>query len=275
MQILPVNYNNYNCNNGTQSFKAYSTRAFKENGDFAYKTLSNFFRADINWPKFMDFIINKYKNVDKVNVVSHACSVGYEPYSFLLLLINTLGEDNIKKFVPVIARDIDKDAIKYAQKGELEATIHELAMTEHYGSIFAFKNRYYNENIFPKFFEVSRLEKPTIYEDLERGWENKYLISCKPNIKKYVDFRQSDIFDDKDLISKENTILLFRNVWRYLGQDGIDKLSDFLANNMKKSSLLVIGEFDVANHIDEMLINKGFKDTLYYRDEHHIFEPPC
>jgi chemotaxis methyl-accepting protein methylase len=147
-------------------------------------------------------------------------------------------------------------------------------MTEHYGSIFAVKNRYYNEDIFRKFFKVSYLEEPTNYECLEKGWENKYILSCKPDIKKYVDFQQSDIFDDKDLISKENTILLFRNVWRYLGDDGIDKLSDFLAKNMKKSSILVIGEFDRANHIDTILTNKGFKDTLYYRGEHHIFEPP-
>ena len=274
MQILPINYNTYNCNNRTQSFKAYSTKVCKDNGKLAYRTLSNFFRADIVWPKFIEFIVAKYKNVDKVNVVNHACSVGYEPYSFLLLLINAIGEENIKKFVPVIARDIDEDVIKYAKVGKLEATYSEYAMADHYGGRFALKNRYYNENIFPKFFKTSYLKKPKTYEDLEDGLENEYIISCKKNIKKYVDFRRSDIFEDKDLISKENTILLLRNVWRYFGEEGIDKLSDFLANNMKKSSLLVIGGFDLANHIDEILINKGFQDTLYYHDEHHIFEPP-
>lgn len=274
MQILPINYNTYNCNNRTQSFKSYSTKVCNGGGELAYRTLSNFFRADIVWPKFIEFIVAKYKNVDKVNVVNHACSVGYEPYSFLLLLINAIGEENIKKFVPVIARDLDKDAIEYAKAGNLEVTYPEYAMASHYGSRFALKNGYYKDDIFHKFFNDFKLKKPTFYEDLERGLENEYVVSCKDNIRQYVDFQQSDIFDDKALISKENTILLFRNVWRYLGHDGIDKLSDLLANSMKKTSLLVIGEFDVANHIDEILINKGFKDTQYSREEHHIFEAP-
>ena len=66
-----------------------------------------------------------------------------------------------------------------------------------------------------------------------------------------------------------------RNVWPYFGDDGIDKLIDFLAKNIKKSSLLVIGDFDIKGHVDEKLMNRGFKDTLYHKFyEHQIFEPP-
>ena len=121
---------------------------------------------------------------------------------------------------------------------------------------------------------------------------NEFLISFNLKQKNGVHFEQSDIFNDKDLISKDNTILLFRNAWKYLGEDGIDRLSDFLANNMKKSSILVIEDISdrpeefkkfcidyvidyIQNNIDKILIRKGFKDTLYDKyGEPLIFEAP-
>ena len=279
MQVNYINCNSYDnsykYNNRTTDFKARSTKVLKENGDIAYRTLSNFYRADLNWRRFVDYIINKYKNVDKVNIINHACSAGYETYSLLMLLINTLGEENCKKFFPIIARDVDNDVIKYAKKGKLEATPAEYGFAYNFGSVF--QSHYYKEDIFNDYCKVSRLKKPSNYDDLKDDdcGANEYLISFYPKLKNYINFQQSDVFNDKDLINKENTILLLRNVWPYFGDDGIDKLIDFLAKNMKKSSLLVIGNFDIKGHVDEKLMNRGFKDTLYHKFyEHQIFEPP-
>lgn len=256
MKIIPINnYNKYN--NCQPSFKAYSTEVLLKDGKIAYKTLSNFYRADIHWVNFVNYIIHKYRNVDKVNIVNHACSAGYEPYSLLMLLIKTLGEES-KKFLPIIARDIDEDIINFAKNCKLPVANLELSMTKYHGG-----------DIFNKNFEVSRIQ------DAGGGvWNDRYIVSCNTNLRQNIDFCKSDIFNDKDFINKENTVLLFRNVWKYLGVEKIAKLADFLGENMKQSSVLVIGEFDIANHVDEILVNRGFRSSNCMFNEQLIFEAP-
>ncbi len=249
-----INYSN--SNNKSQNFRGYSANVYKD-GSLAYKTLSCFYRADLHWVKFVNYIIDKYKGVDKVNILNHACSAGYEPYSMLMLLMKNLGK-NSKKYLPIIARDIDSDMINLAKHCNLPVDSLELSVL---------KNK--SGNVFDDNFEVKKIENAKI-----RVLDNKYIVSCKTDLKDNIKFCQSDVFKDKALINKENTILLFRNVWMYLGAKNISELADFLATNMKKSSILVIGDFDIANHIDEILVDRGFKGNVCKGNENYVFEAP-
>ena len=263
MRINPINYNNYDCRKQNPSFSAYATMACK-NDKLLYKTETGFFRGDLLWDNFLNYILRKFTNTeDKVNIVNHACSAGYETYSLLIMLMNKLSRHDYQRFFPIIARDIDAGAIKYAKQGVFQAGSPELRLLNQYG-----------EDTFDNNFQVESLENPRnlSWATGNLSWYNKYKITCNENIRQYIDFAESDIYNDKDLISKKNTILLCRNFWPYLGEEKCCKLAGFLAENIGENSSVVIGDFDCAFDIDLLLEAKGFKNVLGL--EHHVFEAP-
>ena len=101
--------------------------------------------------------------------------------------------------------------------------------------------------------------------------ENYYQATLQTDLNKYIDFGVSDIFDDKELISKENTILICRNFWPFLGDEKISELAFFLANNMKSSSLIMIGDFDYSHGINKLLESYGFRR---YDLSDYVYEAP-
>ena len=74
------------------------------------------FRSDIEWNLFSHFVEKKFENVDKVNVYDFGCSDGSEAYTFLISLLDFCNSGTAKKFVPIKAYDIDKEAIRRAKK---------------------------------------------------------------------------------------------------------------------------------------------------------------
>jgi chemotaxis methyl-accepting protein methylase len=88
-----------------------------------------FFRYDLNtahtnkhttdgtWKGFRRTIIDNFKNAPKVNVYDFASSDGSEAYSFILSLLDELGEEEAQKFFPIQAYDIDSKMVSIAQGG--------------------------------------------------------------------------------------------------------------------------------------------------------------
>lgn len=76
-------------------------------------------REDVDWKKFVHFIDKKYKNQDKVKINCFACSDGSEPYSLAIHLINELGIQKAKKFLPIEASDISEPVINEAKTGKI------------------------------------------------------------------------------------------------------------------------------------------------------------
>lgn len=257
MQINPINHNSYQVNNTYNkkkiSFKSYETEVFKNN-KFVYSTYTELFRHDLV-ASDIERIINKYKNATKINIINHACSAGYESYSLLMSFMKYLGKD-FEKFMPIIARDIDKDAIEYAKQGQLKLNHYEYQDACFYKS---FKNNFKIEMLNPN---ISRFNSDI---------ENYYQASLQTDLNKYIDFGVSNIFDDKELISKDNTILICRNFWPFLGDEKISELAFFLANNMKSSSLIMIGDFDYGHGINNLLKSYGFRE---YDLSDYIYEAP-
>ena len=77
MRIYPIKNNNV-------YFSANNREVYNADNKFQYKTTTYFFRADTDWDALSNYLCQKYADVDKVNVICHACSNGMEPYSFLM-----------------------------------------------------------------------------------------------------------------------------------------------------------------------------------------------
>ena len=248
--ITPIGLNSYTYKNVSPTFSSYNANVYKD-GKLAYRNETELLRQDLDWDNFIDYVDKKYKDAKEINVVNHACSAGYESWSLLMMLKKTQGE-NYKKFMPIKARDIDKNVIKLAQKGNLELCTSEyFDAQEKFGDIL-------NDT-----FRIKKLQE-------NNSLSNKYLMKRRFGLKKNIEFKNSNIFDDKDLISKENTILFCRNFWPYLGGEKASELAFFLAQNMKPSSTLAIGEYDSAHNIDKLLEKNGFKKT----NIKHVYEAP-
>ena len=117
MQISPITFNKtYNINH-----KANNRWIYDKSGKELYKTTTYFFRDDLDWESLIKYICDKYKNVPKVNFINHACSNGLEPLSFLMGLM-IFSPENVKKFTPIIAKDINPENILMAKKGECGAS---------------------------------------------------------------------------------------------------------------------------------------------------------
>ena len=204
-----------------------------------------FFRDGWYWSNLVDFLVNKYKNVEKVNVYNYGCSDGSEPYTFIMSLITKLGEQNIQKFFPILARDYDAVAIEKAKSNKYQL----------------------NE------YEVSKILEFTSYKfgeffDTDKTCKNGRCLNVSPKkvLTSKVDFKVASILNDYKRIKPENSVVFARNFWPYLKEDVV-KLVNRLSSQMKENSTLVIGKFDLEgcdwNNIDleMLLIRNGFKSS--------------
>ena len=197
---------------------------------------TEFLRDDFDWQGFSHYINNFYKDTPKVNVVSYACSNGKETYSLALVLKTNLRQ-NVNKFLPIIAKDIDKTNILKAKIGRYKINNFEANKIDKAGD-----------------FHLSRH-----LEIIDDGLE-KYAF-VKNSLKNIVNFSVADITKDIDSIPTQNTVLLCRNFWGYLS--GKDQLSliDKLSQRLDKTCLIAIGSFDKAYGINKVLMSKGFIET--------------
>lgn len=111
--IRYTNNNPYIRNN--VSFKSNSRHYIMDNGK-SMETYTCFFRDDFPWNDFIPFIQTHFKNKEKVNIINAACSDGTEALSLIMLLHKYLKSD-CKKFLPIIAYDIDDEILKAANSG--------------------------------------------------------------------------------------------------------------------------------------------------------------
>lgn len=74
------------------------------------------FRNDIQWEKFANFLLTRYKDAKNVNIISGACSDGSEAYSLAISLINADREKS-KKFFPIKDYDVDEQILDSGVNG--------------------------------------------------------------------------------------------------------------------------------------------------------------
>lgn len=200
-----------------------------------YKTTA-FFRDDFDWLGFFNLLNHTYKDAKKVNIVSYGCSNGKETYSLALGLKTFLNKKS-DKFLPLIAKDIDKNCVLKAKKGLFKISNNEERKLETYSNYQIY--RYIN-----------------IFDD---GLE-KY-AKVKDTLKQHVCFEKADICEDIKNIPPDNTVLICRNFWGYLDGKKQMELVNTLTQKLNYNSLIVIGEFDKNYQIHQLLEARGFKET--------------
>ncbi len=226
------------------SFGIFFNNVNNEDGEIRYRGDTVICRDDLYFPDVIDFLDNKYKNTPKVNVIIHACSDGEEVYSFLGVLISKLKE-KAAKFLPLKAKDIDREHLKLAKRG-----VYNITNTE-----FLMANEYMNGEFF-NFFEIMPKQGSN-----DPRLKNTKTIKVEYSLKSLVDFKQSDILTDVLKINLKNTVLFARNFWPYLSHQDRLKLAKNLSNKMDSTSTLIIGDYDKECNTDEILKAAGFVET--------------
>lgn len=202
-----------------------------------------FFRLNSMWENFINFIVNKYKNVDKVHVYNYGCSDGSEPIS-LAMILKSKHQDLVQKFLPVVAKDYDINAIDKALTREYIIGTYEKGVINKF-----------TKNEFTRYFEKKR-RLDSVNE----------LCVLKPELYKDVKFSVANILEDYKNINPENSFVMARNFWPYLSDEDKLSLAKSLSQQMQKNCTLMIGEFDLQNRwskldIRTILLDAGFKAT--------------
>ena len=222
------------------SFKTNRRTITDKDGKMLYRTTTYFFRGGLDWTRFTNYIVNKYKNIPKINIVDHICSNGPEAYTIAMMLINKLGE-NAEKYFPIIAKDINKKNINDATNNA------PIGMD----NLDMYVANYYTKN---KFFNYFVPVLPTDIED-------DFAVIANKTIREKVEFGLGDIFNDIDQVPASNTVFLCRNFWPYIDE----QQRELLVKKIQKfdhTSLVVIGDYDTnCSNIESLLQENGFVKT--------------
>lgn len=241
MFITPLNNTNKNCNFKNWNREVYAKSLNLKSKQLLYRNDTSFFRDRDYWPKLLNYLIEKFKNIPKVNVYNFGCSDGSEPLSFIMYFLSNKSKEIQDKFLPVKAFDIDNDAINRI-KTKFPYRVTDIEMNR--------INEYTNGN-FNNFFKH--------IPNTENYIANDILYSK-------IDAKIGDIKKEYKNIEPNNSIIFARNFWPYIEgmerrQIVLNKLSERLNNN----SYLVIGEYDIRGtgwRMDEQLDKAGFQKTL-------------
>lgn len=236
MQIQKINNVNHN------NFKGFERTVYKAGkcateDNVLHRNNTWFFRKDLQWIKFAEFLKEKYKNIDKINTFVYACSDGREVYSLLMALDANLDAKEVEKFCPIKARDYDIFAINKAKTEFL--TIDEVEKE---------RINFFTGNKFDEYFEpTSKIE-------------GKYRPTKK--LTDRVIFEVSDFTKDYDKLPQENCVLMVRNCWPYFSMTNQYNLPQKVCNHFNKNATIIIGEFDYESQERRDFLKNGFKSAF-------------
>lgn len=218
------------------------------------KTNTYAFRGDLLWDELALQMNTTFKNKDKVNVYSLACSDGSEPYSLAVTLMEELKilKTDPAKFFPILASDRNEELIKKNKKG-----LWNLKKTDFY----KFEEYRYDYNKY-----ITESEEKISYENDKIAFQTD-TYKLKPELKNKVKFSHADIIERlKTIDDDSNTVILCRNVLPYLmSHDKVIEIAKLAGEKLKKGSLFVIGDFDSKTGIRTYLEHNGF--ALISEDE--------
>ncbi len=192
---------------------------------------TTFFRDDVkDWNATAKTLSNAFRDTDKVNVYNFACSDGSEPYSLAISLIETLGEEEAKKFFPINALDIDSIILNKAKKGELFCSNKEIKKINKYTSSKM-------DKYFEKVFDLG---------------ESDTIVRVLPILKDNVKFEKANFTEKIKQIDTPNNLILCRNFWRYLPHN---KTAGALValRHLGDNARFMFGDFDSADSCDSTL----------------------
>ena len=202
-----------------------------------------FFRNDINWIAFKDYLIERFSNCPKIDTIVYGCSDGSEPYSLSMLLQSMI--DNPERFFPIRAFDLYDDVIIKNIKD---------------------KNSFKLED--SDFSKVASLYETSAVDISPYIFQDEYLKHyCTNKTTEPVEFKQGNIITDIDRINFNNpTLFMCRNMWPYVSPGEYYSFSKKLYSEIPSGSSVIIGDFDYkgnrylgTNGFPNFLLQAGFK----------------
>ncbi len=250
---ININRNYYSKNIYNTAFTSIRRNVYNDKGELQHRNDTIFFRTDIgDWNNFAQYINNKFKNCDKPNIYSLACSSGDEIYSLIMKLINRYGEKGAEKFFPIYASDFDEDVIEIAKEGYILLFEEDVGLIK---SEVKFK--------FDEYFKILK-KTPEIIEDLglKKYSDYDFIVKVKDKLREKVEFKVSDATQECKLIKPDNSLVMVRNFWPYLKDENTRiNLAGNLYKSLGNNSCVVIGSFDNTSSATaaKNLMDAGFK----------------
>ncbi len=247
MRISPINYNYniYNRYKAPQNVNfGYSFEEYKnENGEVVNRNTTCFCRQDLYPEKIAPIFEKTFPGDDKVNVIVYGCSTGEEPMSILMSVHSKLKDKALRKYLPILAKDIRPENIERAKN------VSPLAM---------FDELYFLREQFPDYKNYFHMVPLT----------TKYRLTPKPIIKDNIIFSVADITKDLENIPNKRVALFCRNFWPYLSYEQQENLlASFSEKFNDNQHLLFVGGFDLNNERGisrERLHKYGFYEADKY-----------
>lgn len=248
MHSMRIMFDAYRVNKMPFTSNARSVRG--RDGELLYRNTTNFFRPDLDWKKFGNYIKEKYKNVSKINIFNYACSDGSEPMSLVILLREILGQIS-EKFLPIMAKDIDSNIIYMANSNFVNMDYMDYeVINEH------------TDGNFNKYF---------VYPRGGIGIEGDFPVRVRPELSEQIKYSTADIVSDVKNISDKNTILFCRNFWPYIkSSNARETLIQALVNKLQNNGAMVVGNYDEEVDIYKLLCDKGFRQVKDLRNVYEV-----
>ena len=206
-------------------------REYECNGK-TFRNTTRLFKEGINWDKFPLQLEDRFKGKERVYIISHACSDGSEAYTIAMMLLEKLGPERAKKFLPVIARDINGYIIERADSGYIRLDDNDVKELQ-------------RRDIYEKYFSKTDFDLEIDDDDTMRETTTH---KVNDELVKLVDFDTGDAFSDLDkLDNPSRTVFLFRNALYLLDKSQQRAFLNKASRRLNGDSLLVVGAFDGAS----------------------------
>jgi chemotaxis methyl-accepting protein methylase len=207
-------------------------------------SFSTLFR-DVNLFKEMPAYFEKtYPNGAKI--FEYACSAGLESASVALSLLNGMNELLANKFLPIFARDNNRNILSIAKKRKLSLDNNEIYSFRHFKNLDI-----------KKYLNFQNPKKPQSDASTLKDYKMTKQLS------QHIIFGYGDVFKDlkNGKLSEEPCIVMVRNFWQFLKRNGKKELAQLLFDNLKEGSTVIIGEKDIFDYPNAatVLKNVGFK----------------
>ncbi len=254
IMYIDTNYGQFNRKN--VAFKANRRTYEQDANDVSMGCYTGLFRSDINWRMLGSYILNHFKNKDKINMVMFAPSDGSEAYSTIISLIEAAGDKKnqvLKKFFPIKAYDYDREILRAAKSGLIN-----LEQTDRMAMQMNCKD-------YQDYFAETDNVLYIVNEEISPASRNTTTMKAKRVLTDNVSFFQADMFlKVKELKDDDgNTILMCRNALGYFENDKIEKFIKDVSAKLKSGSLFIVGAHDsVLFDVDSCLKKYGFEKVM-------------
>lgn len=260
MKISGIKFNNHcfkSCN------RKYTTALNTEKKSVVYTTTYPF-REIEELDVFVSHIINDFKDKNKVNIYSLACSDGTELYTTAILILKSLfDKKEEQKYFPLIGFDKDNEVINAAKSGRINLEKEQIISNQDY----------YYYNLFWSYFE-NKQEKLFIENDMNN---NSDMYSFEPvrELRGKIFCMQQDMLNAIDMINdNSNTALICRNVFPYLSKTYQSSLYHKIKEKLHAGSMILTADFDNQTNFVNFLENgvKSSEKPLFQKISKHIYK---